>query len=125
MSASLIEALKPLIAPLKQLIKDAVLELIDERKLFFDADKSKRKLAEINAQIYITVPEAEFLFRCSDSFFYRQINLAQEGRADPPIPYQDRGIYTFPREKLIAWMALRKPSAGAEPAEGTHLKEVA
>lgn len=125
MSDSLTEAFKLITDPLKQLIKDAVLELIEERQLFLDADETKRRLAEINSKIYITVSEAEFLFRCSDSFFYKQIKLAQEGKTEPPIPYQGRGTYTFPRERLIEWMASQKPSADAQQAEDTHLKEVA
>jgi hypothetical protein len=125
MSDSLTEALRLITDPLKQLVKDAVRELIDERKLSFDADETKRKLAEINSKIYITVPEAEFLFRCSDSYLYRQLKLAREGKTEQPIPYQYPGIYTFPREELIEWMDLQKPSVSAERTEETPLKEVA
>jgi hypothetical protein len=125
MSDRFTEALKLVIEPLKQLVKDAVQELIDERQLPFDADKTKRKLAEINSKIYITVPEAEFLFRCSDSYFYRQLKLARAGKTEQPIPHLYPGVYIFPREELIEWMALQKPSVGAERTEEIPLKEVA
>jgi hypothetical protein len=93
--------------------------------LSFDADEARRKLAEINSKIYITVPEAEFLFKCSDSYLYRQLKLAREGKTEQPIPYQYPGIYTFSREKLIEWMALQKPSVSPDRTEDITLKEVA
>jgi hypothetical protein len=48
-------------------------ELINEGQLSTGADELARKLAEINAQPYITVPEAQLLFGCSDSHIYKQI----------------------------------------------------
>jgi predicted DNA-binding transcriptional regulator AlpA len=125
MSGSLTEALQPITDLLRQMFKDAVQELLDERQSLFEADEMKRKLAEINAKIYITVPEAEFLFGCSDSYFYRQLKLARAGKTEQPIPYLYPGVYIFPREELIEWMALQKPSVSAEPMEETPLKEVA
>ena len=40
------------------------------------------------------------------------------------IRYLYPGVYIFPREELIEWMALQKPSISAERTGETPLKEV-
>ena len=42
---SFTEVLKPIIAPFKQLVKDAVQELVDERQLFFASAQASKAIA--------------------------------------------------------------------------------
>jgi hypothetical protein len=93
---------------LKRLVKEAMRELIDEGKLDANLDETARKLAEIKAKPFITIPEAVLLYRCSDSHLYKQIKLAREGKTDNPIPFMDVGTYVLPHEDFLNWERSRR-----------------
>src|SRR5947209_4667049 len=92
----------------KQLLKEAMRELIDEGQIAVNLDETACKLAEIKAKPFITIAEAELLYRCSDSHLYKQIKLAREGKTDNPIPYIDVGTYVLPHEEFLQWEKSRR-----------------
>ncbi len=103
---------------LKNLVKAAMRELIDEGQIGANLDGTARKLAEINSKPFITVPEAQLLLGCSDSHLYKQIKLAREEKTANPIPYMDvEGVYIIPREEFLKWMVPKR--AGDNENTGT------
>lgn len=84
-------------------VLDRVLEKRDA--LFPKVDEeTAQKIARIRAKPYITIPEAELLYRCSDTYLYRSIHKAEDGVADDPIPFLFAGSYVLPQAALLEWL---------------------
>jgi hypothetical protein len=85
--------------------------VLEKRSIIFPVidEETARQIARINAKVYITVPEAQFLLGCSDDLLYKHIREARAGKAKRPIPYLDIGVYTFHRETLLRWAHGEEP----------------
>lgn len=90
-------------------IKAALGQLINEKVLCVTADELTRQLTIINSKPFITVPEASLLLNCSEDVLYKQVRAARKNAAAHPIPFQDVGATTFPREELLAWAREHRP----------------
>ena len=87
-------------------MKEAVTEAVrEQRRAFVEAEPElARRLAEINAKVNVTVPEAALLLGCSDSHLYKLIKEAERGRRKRPIPFLDLdGVKVIPRLALLDW----------------------
>jgi hypothetical protein len=98
----------------------ALARALEERNAAFPTvdEKTARKIAEINAKPYITIPEAEFLYRCSDSYVYRCIHKAEEGKASDPIPFLFAGSYVLPQAEFLEWLKRQRKDDGKDCQEG-------
>lgn len=100
------DAVGAFLAGITAQVKEAVAEAVrEERRAFVEAEPAlARRLAEINAKVNVTVPEAALLLGCSDSHLYKLIKRAEKGQDKTPIPYLDvGGVKVLPRERLLAW----------------------
>ena len=79
---------------------------LDKRNAIFPTvdEETALKIAKINAKPYITIPEAEFLYRCSDTYLYRCIHRAEAGGLSDPIPYLFAGSYVLPQAAFFDWL---------------------
>lgn len=92
-------------------IFDKVLDrALEKRNAVFPTvdEETARKIAQINAKPFITIPEAELLYRCSDTYLYRCIHKAEEGTASDPIPFLFAGSYVLPREPFFDWLTRQR-----------------
>lgn len=88
-------------------IFDKVLgRVLEKRNAVFPTvdEETAHKIAKINAKPYITIPEAELLYRCSDTYLYRCIHKAEAGGTSDPIPFLFAGSYVLPREPFFDWL---------------------
>lgn len=102
----LAEAVAAFIEGLGDKVQESVAEAVrQERRAFVEAEPELcKKLAEINAKVNVTVPEAALLLGCSHSHLYKLIKEAERGRSKRPIPYLDLdGVKVLPREQLLGW----------------------
>lgn len=91
--------------------KRILTEVLDERNALFPSvdEETARKIAEINAKPFISVPEAVMLLGGSGAHFYKRIKLAESGQTEHPIPFRDLdGVYVLPREELLEWAKMHK-----------------
>lgn len=88
------------------LFEKALDRALDKRNAVFPSvdEETARKIAEINAKHYITIPEAELLYRCSDTYLYRCIHRAEAGVVSDPIPFLFAGSYVLPQAAFFDWL---------------------
>jgi hypothetical protein len=88
------------------LFEKALDRVLEKRNAIFPAvdGETARKIAEIRAKPYITIPEAEFVYRCSDTDLYRCIHRAEDGEVSDPIPFYFRGSYVIPQAEFLEWL---------------------
>lgn len=88
------------------LFEKALDRALEKRNAVFPtvAEETARKIAEINAKPYITIPEAELLYRCSDTHLYRCIHRAEAGVVSDPIPFLFAGSYVLPQAAFFDWL---------------------
>lgn len=88
------------------LFEKALDRVLEKRNALFPTvdEETARKIAEIRAKPYITIPEAELVYRCSDTYLYRCINKAKDGVVSDPIPFHDRGSYVIPQDEFLEWL---------------------
>jgi hypothetical protein len=96
----------PMTAFFEALFEKVLNRALDKRNAIFPTvdEDTARKIAEINAKPYITIPEAELLYRCSDTYLYRCIQRAKAGGISDPIPFLFAGSYVLPQAAFFDWL---------------------
>lgn len=89
---------------------------LEKRNAIFPSvdEETALKIAQINAKPNITIPEAELLYRCSDSYLYRAIRKAEDGETKDPIPFFFAGSYVLKHEPFREWLSRQRKERKGE-----------